>query len=203
MLSKSIYSLIKGWAQLGGHRDMVKSNCRYPGERGPWLGPGCRDRQRSTRFPRSLRHSWTLMQGWGILQEKQTRDHDNPWGQSLGQHFRSSYNYWMPTICQTQTGPVSSVCAFKIAHLFINMSMYEQLSCMSDYVPKCAQEWRQLKANISAPFMRKDALEAVIKKRKSTSWDLFFPWESQGRALYLHQDVLTMSNYIKPYLCKQ
>lgn len=47
--------------------------------------------------------------------------------------------------------------------------MYEQLSCMSDYVPKCAQEWRQLKANISAPFMRKDALEAVIKKRKSTS----------------------------------
>lgn len=30
-----------------------------------------------------------------------------------------------------------------------------------------------------------------------------FPWESQGRALHLHQDVLTRPNYIESYLHKQ
>lgn len=47
---------------------------------------------------------------------------------------------------------------------FVNMSMFEQLNCTSDYVPKTARQWRPLKANVSAPFMRKDALDIVAEK---------------------------------------
>lgn len=59
------------------------------------------------------------------------------------------------------------------------------------------------KAHVSAPFMRKDALDTVAEKWKSMSQDLFFPWESQGEALHLHRDMLTVSNYIESYLHEQ
>lgn len=62
--------------------------------------------------------------------------------------------------------PISSVWkfTFEIIHAFVNMPMYEQLNCMSDYIPKSSWQWRPLKANVSISFVRKDALDAVVEK---------------------------------------